>query len=278
MTVKITTLVEDNQGENKDLESVHGLSFLIEEDDNKYLFDLAQNDLTVKNAEKLGHDLSQLDKVIISHNHYDHAGGLKDLIANFGPQNIIIQQEFFKEKYFFNKGSYKNRGTEYSYDSLLKTGSNIEKISSDINYLSENVFTAANFERKTDFEKPNKHFYVKDKGQMRLDYFKDEIALGIKSPEGLIILLGCSHPGVVNIIASIIKRTGIDNIHCILGGTHLVKAGNERIEKTLKYIKSLDPDCLGLSHCTGQKAEEIFEKEMPQVFFHNHTGSVVEIA
>lgn len=277
MDYKITTLVENKQGANPDLESIHGLSFLIEAKNKFYLFDTAQRDLVVKNAQKLGYDLQQLDKIIISHNHYDHGGGLKSLISNFGPQDIIVHQEFFKKKYSMRKSKKEYSGISYERDELLKTGSQLEEVTADIKYLTDNIFIAANFERKTDFEKINQRFYIRENNQMKLDYFKDEIVLGIESSKGLIILLGCSHPGIVNIISSIIEKTGNKQIYCVLGGTHLVGADKKRIYKTLDYIKRLEIDHLGFSHCTGEKAEKIFEKELPDSFFHNNTGTKIEI-
>jgi 7,8-dihydropterin-6-yl-methyl-4-(beta-D-ribofuranosyl)aminobenzene 5'-phosphate synthase len=277
MNIKITTLVENHLGENLALESAHGISFLIEYGDTLYLFDTAQHDLVVKNAEELGYDLNKLNKVIISHNHYDHGGGLKSVISNFGPQDTIVHKDFFKEKYGVKNIKKEYLGINYDRDSLLDTGSQIQEIKDDITYIDDNIFVAANFERKTDFEKVNKRFYIKENNEMTLDYFKDEIALGIESSKGLIILLGCSHPGVVNMIRSIIKKTKNEKIYCILGGTHLVEGGEKRIYKTLNYMKDINVEYLGFSHCTGKKAEDIFEKEMPNNFFHNNTGTTIEI-
>lgn len=276
MSIKITTLVENKKGKNKALETVHGLSFLIEKNNKQFLFDTAQGDLLIKNAAQLGLDLNQLEKVIISHNHYDHGGGLKSLITNFGPQNIVIHNEFFKEKYSISNSEPTYRSIDYNRKSLLKTGSSLEEITADIKYIGEGIFIAANFEYSNDFEKVNKRFYLKENGEMHLDYFKDEIALGIESSEALIILLGCSHPGAVNIISSIIERTGKE-IYAVLGGSHLVEAGEERISKTVDYFKELNLKYLGLSHCTGKKAEKIFAAEMPSQFFNNNTGSSLEI-
>lgn len=277
MTIKITTLVENTQGENSALKTTHGLSFFIEINNKFYLFDTAQDDLVVKNAAELGYDLNNLEKVIISHNHYDHGGGLKSLISNFGPQEIVLHEEFFKEKYDVKRKKKRYLGIEYDRKTLLKTGSEIQEISKDISYLNENIFIAANFKRKNSFEKINKRFNIKEDNKLSLDYFKDEIALGIESSKGLIILLGCSHPGVVNMISSIIEKTRNNKIHYILGGTHLIEGDEERINKTLDYLKTLDVDYLGFSHCTGKKAEKVFEKEMPDKFFHNNTGTIVEI-
>lgn len=277
MSIKITTLVENKLGENLALEAAHGLSFLIETNEQLFLFDTAQHDLVVKNAEELGYDLSQLEKVIISHNHYDHGGGLKSLISNYGSQNVVVHQDFFNKKYGIERIKQEYLGINYDRDTLIETGSEISEISKDITYITDNIFIAANFKRKTNFEKVNERFYIEKNGEMVLDYFRDEIALGIESPKGLIILLGCSHPGVVNMISSIIEKTGNDNIYCVLGGTHLVEGGEERIHKTLEYIKSLDVDYLGFSHCTGKETVKIFEQEMPNKFFNNNTGTTIQV-
>ena len=277
MSLKITTLVENSLGENLALQAAHGLSFLIEKNEKKYLFDVAQHDLAIKNARELGIDLSQLDKVIISHNHYDHGGGLKNLINTFGPQEIIVHKQFFKEKYGVDKVKMEYLGINYTEEKLLSTGSKIEKVKDDITYISEDIFIAANFNRRTNFEKANDRFYIKEGGELVVDQFQDEIALGIESAQGLIILLGCSHPGVVNMIKSITEKTGTSEVYAVLGGTHLVEGDEEQINKTIQYFKDLEVNYVGVSHCTGDKAAEQFKSVLPARFFANNTGTSIEV-
>jgi 7,8-dihydropterin-6-yl-methyl-4-(beta-D-ribofuranosyl)aminobenzene 5'-phosphate synthase len=278
MSLKITTLVENEKGENSALYNAHGISFLIEDENDVFLFDTGQHDLFIKNAEELGLDLTRISNVIISHNHWDHTGGLRHLINKYGMQNIIVHETFFKEKFALEGIKLEYLGMNYNETSLLKTGSKLIKVTDDITYLNENVFIAGNFKKYNNYETINKRFYIKEKtGEFIVDEFKDEIAVGIKTNKGLVILLGCAHPGVINMIKHIICKTGIEDIYCVLGGTHLVEADDFRINKTIKVIKDMNIKYVGFSHCTGKKAISMFINELPNKFFTNNTGTSIEV-
>lgn len=277
MSTKITTLVENKAGENRSLGTQHGLSYLIEKNSQLYLFDLGQNDLFLKNAKILGYDLSRVNKVFISHNHYDHGGGLRSLINSFTPRELFVHKDFFWKKYGVNSIKKEYLGSGITENALQNSGIKVKKISGKITYIDDGIFLAGDFVRETDFEKNNPRFYVKKGEEFTIDNFRDEIAVGIETPGGLILLLGCSHPGVVNMVRSTLKTTGKDKIYAILGGTHLVEGGEKRINETLNYFQSLDVDHLGFSHCTGEKAEKLFAEKMTEKFFYNNTGSMIEV-
>lgn len=272
MSLKITTLVEDSRGENLTLKNIHGLAFYVESEEKRIFFDTGQKDYVIHNANMLGLDLSKIDEIIISHNHYDHGGGLKHLINKYGPQKIIVHEKFFREKYAIKNNTFKYSGSGINEEEIRKRKCKIKKIKNNITFLSDNFFIAANFLRYNDFEKENQHFVIKKDNDYEVDRFEDEIALGIKSTKGLVIILGCSHPGPVNIINHIIKETGITDIYMILGGTHLIGGDERRIINTIEHLKKFNIDYLGLSHCTGKKAEKYLNKEFPDKFFSNHTG------
>jgi len=104
----------------------------------------------------------------------------------------------------------------------------------------------------------------------------DGIALVLKHEKGLIVILGCSHVRVVNILETIIKRTGM-NIYCVIGGSHLIEADELRINKTIKFLKENNISILRLSHCTEDNAVRDLEYSFGEKFMYNNTGNVIEI-
>jgi 7,8-dihydropterin-6-yl-methyl-4-(beta-D-ribofuranosyl)aminobenzene 5'-phosphate synthase len=191
MSLKITTLVENNSDKNNILYSEHGLSLYIEINDKKILFDTGQSGDFIKNAEKIKIDLNDLDYVVLSHGHYDHSGGFGKLVQNTSKSfKLIVGSGFFCEKYKLMEGErYKFNGNSFNEEFIMKSNISIKYINQDIINITEDRMIFSNFERKNNFETLNKKFYIKENDKYVLDDFSDEIALGIKHDKGLVIML-----------------------------------------------------------------------------------------
>lgn len=277
MNVKITTLIENNADDNGILFNEHGLSFYIEIDEVKILFDTGKSGDFIKNASLLKIDLNKLDYIMISHGHYDHSGGFIKLVDNVeNAFKIIIGEGFFNKKYkLLEENTYKYLGNSFDEQYINQKNIPIKYIKEHVFYINENIMIFSNFEKSNDFEMLNKKFYLKKDGNYILDHFSDEIVLGIKTKKGLVVILGCSHIGVVNILETIIKRTGMP-IYGIIGGTHLIEADEQRLKNTIKFFKEKDIQVLGLSHCTGECAIEEIKQQFGERFLYNNTGNVIE--
>lgn len=277
MSIKITTLIENNKYENSSLINEHGLSLFIEVDKTKIIFDSGQSDNFIKNAYNLNVDFKKADYVILSHNHYDHTGGFISLIKeiNYGSE-LIIKEEFFYEKYAYKDQLYCYNGASFNEGFIEENKIAANYIKEDVYNLTDKILIFSNFKRKTDFETINEKFNVKLKGVYEKDLFIDEIVLGIKVKEGLLVVLGCSHVGVVNILETIAQRTGL-NIYGVIGGTHLVDADEERLNKTIEYFIEKDIKLIAVSHCTGDIAINKLKDQLKDRFILNNTGSVIEI-
>jgi Metal-dependent hydrolases of the beta-lactamase superfamily II len=278
MSLKITTLIENNSDENNILHSEHGLSLYIKINEKKILFDTGQSGDFIKNAEKLKINLDDLDFVILSHGHYDHSGGFVKLVENSNTSfELITGNGFFNKKYkLIEDEIYKFNGNSFDEKFLEQNNISIKNIDKDIFYIAEDVMVFSNFERTNDFEILNKKFYIKKNHEYVLDDFSDEIALGIKHEKGLVIVLGCSHAGLVNILETIAKRTGMP-IYGVVGGSHLIEADTLRLNNTINYLKEKNIGIFRLSHCTGDKAVGRLENEFREKFIYNNTGNVIEV-
>ncbi len=276
--MKLTTLIENKQGQREDLEAEHGLAILIEGDGKKILFDTGQSGAFIDNAKKLGINLKTLDAVIISHGHYDHSGGFKRLITEINPSiKLYLGEGFFTPKYSLReKGNYEYTGNAFDQDFLDDHQIETKFIKDEIVYLSENLFVITHFLRDPAFENTNQTMFLKEAGKYKKDPFLDEIAIGIKSDKGLVLLVGCSHVGIVNILETVIQRTGLP-IYAVIGGLHLVKEDDEKINTIVDYLKEKEIKIIGACHCTGKQGQTMLSQQLDETFINYHTGDVFEI-
>lgn len=278
MELQITTLIENHGDDNGELLFEHGLSLYIETYGKKILFDTGQSGDFLKNAKVLGKDLNTLDYCILSHGHYDHTGGLKLFVSEIRKlPKLIIGKEFFKPKYkTIGINKYKFNGNSFREPFIQNLPTDMIKVSEDMVSLSDHIFVFHNFRNHNDFEQRNPKFFVKtDEGYLP-DDFIDEISLGIITKKGLVVVVGCSHVGIVNIIKTIIERTQMP-IYAVVGGTHMVDADEERIKKTIETFQEMKIQMVAVSHCTGEKEILKIQEIMKEQFVHNNTGHVIQI-
>jgi 7,8-dihydropterin-6-yl-methyl-4-(beta-D-ribofuranosyl)aminobenzene 5'-phosphate synthase len=271
MTVKITTLVENNPGEHLGLIHEHGLCFFIETDDCKVLFDTGQSDAFLTNARTLNLDPTEADFVVLSHGHYDHSGGLRSLVERTSDFKLYMGKGFFNEKYGFKNNALEFLGNNFNRDYLMEKSIDYQEVDPGETLIAPGISIITGFPRRHEDEVINERFKVKKDGTFTEDRFNDEVLLALHSPKGLIVILGCSHPGMKNMIDYAVEITGTD-VYAILGGTHLVEAGQKCMEHSLAYLQRDSLEILGVSHCTGADAMGILEKSNSR-YFHNRTGS-----
>ena len=171
---------------------------------------------------------------------------------------------------------YKFNGNSFDREFINANNISTKYINQDSFNITEDVILFSNFETNTDFEVLNKKFHIKQNYGYMPDDFSDEIALVVKTEKGLVVILGCSHVGVVNILKTIIKRTGMI-IYCVIGGSHLIEADELRLNNTINFLKEKDIQVLRLSHCTGKNAIRELQYEFGNKFVYNNTGNVIKI-
>lgn len=273
--ITIKTLLENSGSRNRSLLFEHGLSFLITINENSYLFDCSSGDKFLKNARKMNVDLSKIKSVILSHSHFDHCCGFLDLVENFKISNIYTGKSFFDTKYSFDGLKYSYLGCGFDKD-FLKKNNISHTICENIIELEKNLFIVGNFKRNYEFETSPKRFVVDRGDKIEVDNFEDEICIVIKTSKGLVVVTGCSHPGILNMLSGI-KDIFNEKIYAVYGGTHLVEADDSRLEKTLEEMKKFGVKILGFSHCSGEKIVELIKKEKEFLSCQLNTGDEIKI-
>ncbi|CAK7055629.1 MULTISPECIES: MBL fold metallo-hydrolase [Fusobacterium] len=274
--MKITTLIENEAGHNKELKNEFGLSLFIEDEDISLIFDTGKSGDFIFNAQKLQIPLNNTKHVVLSHSHFDHTGGIRKLVDTFNNKfTLHISKTFFEEKHRITGVIHEFLGNNFNEKYILDKGININYIDTDEFKLSKNITLFTNFKSLNNFETPTRYYFRKIYDDYILDSMEDELVLGIDTSKGLLIVCGCSHIGIANIVENIKCRTQ-KKIYGIIGGLHLSKASDERIEKVLKYFDECNIEFFGVSHCTGEKVTKIL-RESKKNFIYNNTGNTIII-
>lgn len=280
LMVRVTTLIENNPDDENQLLHEHGLSLYIEVDDVRILFDTGQSGDFIKNAKVLDKSLDELDYVIISHGHYDHSGGLQKLVNEYKIPNLIIGEEFFRPKYkMIEVGpikEFKYNGVSFDEDYLANHQIPVIKVKEEIMNLSDQIMLFHHFERTNEFEHKNDQLVVKKESGFIIDKFEEELVLGIVSNQGLIVIVGCSHVGIINILSSISEKTKLP-ITAVIGGTHLIGASQDRIMRTIHACEHMDLQLVALSHCTGVEGMLKMKDTYKELFVYNKTGTIINL-
>lgn len=250
----ITALMDNKPTENKALIAEHGLSLYVEHNGRRILFDCGSGSNPQYNAHRLGVDLQDLDAVIISHSHYDHAAGFRDLAENnLGSTELYTGPHFFEAKYAVDGVRYTDLSAGFGPDLLREYGVNHHEISG-LEEIFPGVYLISVFPRIHDFEKIPARFVRRTENGFVTDDFGDEVCMALQVQGGLAVLVGCSHPGILNMIthvSNLLKQP----IKAVFGGTHLVEADDGRIHLTVERLREMGLEIFGLSHCSGEAAD-----------------------
>ncbi len=270
----LRTLLENNLSRNRSLTAEHGLSFLVETEKIRILFDCSAGSAARKNAGKMNVPLLDIDYVVLSHSHYDHAGGYPDMVVNGVHAPLITGPQFFEEKYAREGGKYVYLGCGFG-ESFLVENSIERQVCAGCETLAEGCHVAGGFSRIYDFEKVPARFVRQTAGGMAADDFPDEICLVLESEKGLVMVVGCSHPGILNMIESVREQFG-KPVYAVFGGSHLVEADEERLEKTINILKEMGIVLMGFNHCTGDEAQSrLAQGAEGMVYSHLKTGDCI---
>ncbi|MDH6365092.1 7,8-dihydropterin-6-yl-methyl-4-(beta-D-ribofuranosyl)aminobenzene 5'-phosphate synthase [Enterococcus sp. PF1-24] len=272
--MKITVLVE-NSRLNKSVTQAHGLSLLIEDQQQQFLFDSGPNKKIIANAQQLQVNLNNLHGIILSHGHADHAGGLRYLPTNQTP--LYLSKDALAAKYI---QVFKTK----FYVGLPKK---IPLTKFKLNYITEKTAIADKLYLVPlgTAKIPTKNLYVKRNNKIALDTFEDEVMLIKELADEIILFTGCSHHGILNMVETALTLFPNKPIKYLIGGFHLISVpylnnlntDKDSIINLGKQLQQLPIKKILTCHCTGKKAYKLLKQVLGEQISEINTGMTLAL-
>lgn len=252
-----------------------GLSILIQLDnkDDYILFDSGASDIVInENSNRMGIDLNAISKIVLSHGHFDHAGGMSSVLNKLNTSTnipLIIHPASYRHRWMLWDNGKKNGPLITPIEEWSKLGADII-VSADPAEIEPGCFTTGYIPRTSFEHYPSngiKNVYEGTNGEYIIDDISDEIGLVINiKDKGLVIISGCAHAGILNTIYAAQKVTGINKVYAVIGGFHLAFSSESYIKQVISEMKKINPTYIIPTHCTGYKAMKLFSEEMGEKF------------
>ncbi len=272
--LRVTALMDNKASDHKALINEHGLSYLMEGNGKRFLFDCGAGPHPWENAHRLGLSLRNLDAVVLSHSHYDHAAGYRYLLEQGdGAPVLYTGPKFFEPKFSFDGGKYTYLSAGFDPEFLKEFGVTHREVT-DVTELFPGVYLIAGFPRRNAFETIPSRFVRLTPEGFTADDFGDETCVAVDLGGKIAMFVGCSHPGIVNMTQRVHEVLHMP-VYAIFGGTHLVEADQQRIEWTIQQLREMGLEILGLGHCSGDEAECAIQSESHLRSCHLGAGNCI---
>jgi len=272
-SLKVTVVCENTVGTPADITGEWGLALLVEVPGLAVLFDTGARGALVPNARALGIDLDRVDLAVLSHGHYDHTGGLPALLRYRRRRlPVVAHPDVFTTRFVREDGGLRHIGLPFRRVELESLGADF-LLAAGPRELAPGLFVSGEVPRRLSFEKGDARLVVPDGEREKPDPLRDDLSLYAVTRRGLVIILGCAHAGVANIVTHAREVTGVEKVHAIIGGTHLGAADPAQQDATMEYLRALDIELLAANHCTGLPTAAVLARIFRERFRFAPAGS-----
>ncbi len=258
----------------------HGFSVFIETETAAYLFDTGSGIGILRNSLTFGRDLRSIQKIFLSHGHYDHTGGLRDVLSVTGAIEVHGHPAIFDEKYAISQQGDRLEkrfiGMPYRRESLESAGGTF-CLDSGFREVEKGIYLTGEIPRFSSFEIGDTRLKVKRGDIFEVDTVPDDGTLVVSTEDGLVVLFGCAHAGAVNILEYIRKNLPDVPIRAVIGGTHWGALPEDAVDASIRAVSKMDIGTIGVCHCTGISAASRLIGELGKRCFYASVGTVFEV-
>lgn len=270
---RILCVIDNEIQEGSGLQSEHGLSFWIETPRGNVLFDTGQTSSVLShNFKKLGLDVRNISALVLSHAHFDHSGGLSFILNTNKDLPIYAHLNLFEKRYYRMEGIIRSVGL--SEDNIgLFDQANVKLSDQPVKVIPK-LWTTGDIRIRREALGSSPFLYTINDEEWILDRYTDDMSLVLESQEGLILLCGCCHAGILNTMYHV-QNTFKQAIIAVLGGIHLVYSTEQYINHVINILdREFKQTKFLLNHCTGKEALELIKNELGDRVINFPAGSV----
>lgn len=259
-TLSLTILSDNNAASGCIAE--HGFSLLMETLESTILFDTGRENALLSNAASLGVDLSRTKQLVLSHGHYDHTGCIAELLELAPDASVFLHRAAFQQRYSIRDGIPKPvHMPEPALTALNSLPEQQLNLIEQPSVLSYSAAVTGPVPRRTSYEDTGGPFYLDPEGT-RPDPVDDDLSIWLETRDGLVLVTGCCHAGIVNTLRYVTELTGSGRIAALIGGFHLSAASPERLRLTVDELNTFDIGRVIPCHCTGEAAATYFRRNL----------------
>lgn len=266
--MKLTVLVDNNTFVDRYFLAEPAAAYHIETEQTRLLFDTGYSEVTLRNAAHMGIDLRAVDLVVLSHGHSDHTGGIEPLVrlmsyepppsgtSRRGAPRLLAHPAALEPKWKQRDSAPRAHsiGASVSEDYVRRAFE--LQLSREPVWIDERLVFLGEIERSISFERPPAIGFRADSAEGSVpDYVPDDTALAYVRDDGIVVISGCSHSGICNIVQTAQKVTGVERVVDVVGGFHLQSPPPEQLEGTVAFIRDLNLPALHACHCTDLQSK-----------------------